>query len=153
MPTSKPRIAVTVTPQVFDTLDRLAKLTGRGRGAFVTELLDASHPALMRTVALLEAASDAPQDVKRGIVGTLEQMERELVGDFGGSIAQMDWLLDGIQEAQEGADKEGAKKGSDRDLPPRPVTRGVGTKKQEVTEGRSKPQKGQKKRSRGGKDG
>jgi hypothetical protein len=149
MPTKKPRIAVTVSPHVFDTLERLAKLTGKGRGAFISELLESSHPALMRTVALLDAASEAPSNVKRGIVGTLEQMERELVGGVGGSIAQMDWLLGEIGEASEDSD-EGPPKSQ---RPPRPVTRGVGTTKQEVRSGGKVSAKSSKKRSSGGHHG
>lgn len=98
MATNKPRITVTLDPNVYQTLDRMAQLQGTSRGKVVSELLDAVHPPLMRTVALLEAAAEAPGQVRNGLRHTVETMERELAGSVGSGLAQLDWLMAEIRE-------------------------------------------------------
>ena len=52
MPTSKPRIAITLDPRVYATIERLAQLQGKSRGSVVADLVTSIHEPLMRTVAL-----------------------------------------------------------------------------------------------------
>lgn len=99
MPTTKPRIAVTLNRRVYETVERLAKLQGKSRGAVVAELLESIHEPLMRTVALLDAAAEAPEEVKRGLRGVIEGVEASLVGAAGGGLAQMDWLRSRVNAA------------------------------------------------------
>jgi len=79
MPSSKPAIAVRLPQHVFDVFARLAELQGRSKGSVVAEILEAVYPPLMRTVALLEAAAEAPKQVRESLVGVLEDIERDLV--------------------------------------------------------------------------
>ncbi|MDG4143705.1 hypothetical protein L5C79_31340, partial [Pseudomonas aeruginosa] len=67
MPTTKPRVQVTMEPHDHEVIARLAKLQGRTRGAVIADLLHEVIPALARTVALLEAAASAPEQVKKGL--------------------------------------------------------------------------------------
>lgn len=114
MPTTKPRVQVTLEPSTHAVIDRLAALQGCSRGAVISELIDAVAPALGRTVALLEAAAEAPNQVKAGLLSVVQGVHSELVAVSGDSIAQMDWLLGEFQ----GASGEGPT--------PVPVTRGSG---------------------------
>ena len=84
MPTSKPRIAITLDPRVYATIERLAQLQRKSRGAVVAELVTSIHEPLMRTVALLDAAAEAPEQVKAGLRGVIEGVESQLVGAAGG---------------------------------------------------------------------
>ena len=111
MPTNKPRVAVTLSPEVHETIRRFAELQGKSRGRVIADLLESVNPALSRTVALLDAAQQAPQQVQQGITSTIEQLERELVGDQASALAQLDWIADKASRA-----------GQD----PRVVTRGSG---------------------------
>lgn len=115
MPTNKPRVAVTLEPYDHEVIERLAALQGRTRGAVIADLLHEVIPALARTVALLEAAAAAPDQVKKGLRSVVEGVHDELVGMAGHGIAQMDWLLDELG----GAPAEGST--------PVSVTRGSGT--------------------------
>lgn len=115
MPTTKPRVQVTMEPHDHEVIARLAKLQGRTRGAVIADLLHEVTPALARTVALLEAAAAAPEQVKRGLRSVVDGVHDELVATAGHGIAQMDWLLGELQG--------GAGKGST----PVSVTRGSGT--------------------------
>lgn len=103
MPSKLPTISVRLKPHVFEVFARLAELQGRSRGSVVADLLEAVHPPLMRTVALLEAARDAPAQVQSGLLRTLEDMEMDLVHVSGGSLAQMDML---IERARQPAQRE-----------------------------------------------
>jgi len=115
MPTLKPRTTVTLEPSTHAVIERLSVLQGRSRGAVIADLLDSVAPAMTRTVALLEAAAAAPQQVKDGLRSVVEGIHADLVSASGASTTQLDDLfatLSGVVNA-----------GST----PVPVTRGSGT--------------------------
>lgn len=136
MATTKPRLTVTLSPQVYETICRLADLSGESRSAVISGLVEGVHDPLMRTVALMEAARDAPAQVREGLRGTVLAMEREFAGVAGGALAQLDWLsgeLDGTQgEGKRSAPRPGAAPvppgDKKRRSTPVPVTRGSGDK-------------------------
>lgn len=132
MPTTKPRVQVTMEPHDHEVIARLAKLQGRTRGAVIADLLHEVTPALARTVALLEAAAAAPEQVKRGLRSVVDGVHDELVATAGHGIAQMDWLLGELQG--------GAGKGST----PVSVTRGSGTDSTPTTHKKKSGRKGSK---------
>lgn len=101
MPTTKPRITLTIEPALYETITRLAQLQHRPRSAIVGELLAAIHPPLQRTVALLDAASKAPAEVRGGLRHAVEDMERQMVGASGFGMAGMDWLTDEMNSRRE----------------------------------------------------
>lgn len=110
MPTIKPRVQVTLEPSTHEVIQRLAELQGRSRGSVIAELLDEVGPALTRTVALLEAAAAAPDQVKAGLRGVIEGVHRELVAVSGDSVDQLDILLSAM--SQEGANPHVVTRGS-----------------------------------------
>lgn len=132
MPTTKPRVQVTMEPHDHEVIARLAKLQGRTRGAVIADLLHEVIPALARTVALLEAAAAAPEQVKKGLRSVVDSVHDELVSTAGHGIAQMDWLLSELQG--------GAEQGST----PVPVTRGSGTDSTPTTHKKKSGRKGSK---------
>lgn len=98
MPTLKPRVQVTLEPSTHEVIERLAKLQGRTRGAIIADLLNSVAPSLTRTVALLEAAMEAPNEVKRGLRSVVEGLHRELVSVAGDASSQLDMLMDRLPE-------------------------------------------------------
>jgi len=120
--TDKPRIQVTVDRNLYNTIKRMAKLQGKSMSAVCGELLEAVHMPLMRTVALLEAAAEAPAQVRQGLAQVATSIEREMVGVAGSALAQMDWALGQLEGASGAADapaqpkrpqaRKGRKKGS-----------------------------------------
>lgn len=152
MASSKPAIAVRLPPHVFEVFARLAALQGRSRGSVVAEILESIYPPMMRTVALLEAAQEAPQQMRSGLREALERIELELVHAQGGGLAQMDWVLEEIQGAPAGDAKRsrGTRGGrpsrsseavQGEGSTPVPVTRGSGSKNQGVTSHRTRARK------------
>lgn len=105
MPTIKPRVQVTLEPSTHEVIKRLAELQGRSRGSIIAELLDEVGPALTRTVALLEAAAAAPEQVRSGLRSVVEDIHDELLEVSGDSIQQMDWLMSELTGG--GASREG----------------------------------------------
>lgn len=93
MPTIKPRVAVTLNPHTHEVIERMAHLQGRTRGAVIADLLDSVAPALARTVALLEAAANAPGQVKQGLRDVVEGVHQELLAVSGDAIKQLDWII------------------------------------------------------------
>ena len=117
MPTIKPRVQVTLEPEVHEVIERFAALQGRTRGAVIAELLGEIAPALGRTVALLEAAQEAPNQVKTGLRAVAEGLHQELVNASGEANRQFQLLMEKIEA---GGDSDGR-------ADPHLVTRGSGT--------------------------
>jgi hypothetical protein len=124
MPTAKPRIAVTLNQHTFEVIARMAELQGCSRGSVVSEMMDAVAPALTRTVALLEAAADAPQQVRDGLRSVVEATHNDLVEVSGDTLRQMDFLLGAF--SQGGVNPHVVTRGSgltDTPLPQSPKTK------------------------------
>lgn len=114
MPTIKPRVQVTLDFQTHEVIQRLAAAQGRTRGAIIAELLDSVAPVLARTAAMIEAASEASEQVKSGLRSVAEGVHSDLVGAAGEGIRQMDLMI-----CELSAD-------STEEANPRVVTRGSG---------------------------
>lgn len=109
MATDKPRITITLNPHVYATIKRMSELGGQPMSTIISELLDSVHEPFMRTVALLDAASQAPKQVKDGLRQSFEAVERDLYGVVGYSVAQMDWLTEQLGKPPAGGvERQGA---------------------------------------------
>lgn len=122
MPTVKPRIAITLEQETYDVVARLAELQSRSKGAVVADLLEAVLPPLRRTVALLEAAQQAPEHVKAGLRSVVEATHDDLLKLTGSGNQQLDMLLQGLGSA---VSQDGST--------PVPVTRGSGSPQEAPT--------------------
>lgn len=98
MPTNKPRISVTLPPHVGETYKRMAALQGRSAAAVVADLLLAAHEPLCRTLAVLEAAREAPRHVLEGIREAAEETERDLTRAYAGGLHQLDWIMERVRQ-------------------------------------------------------
>lgn len=103
MATDKPRITITLNPHVYATLKRMSEFGGQPMSSIISELLDSVHEPLMRTVAFLDAAAQAPKQVKDGLRQSFETVERELYGAVGYTVAQVDWLTEQLGKRGDGA--------------------------------------------------
>ena len=117
MPTVKPRVQVTLEPEVHEVIARFARLQNRTRGAVIAELLNEVTPALGRTIALLEAAQEAPNQVKAGLRAAVEGLQQEMVNASGEATRQFQLIMSKIESSG----------GSGADVDPHVVTRGSGS--------------------------
>lgn len=78
MPSSKPRIGVTVSEEQHALLADLAKLQGRSSASYLLEMLDAATPLLR---SLVPAMREASQELKA--------KDQELRGHIGSILKEM----------------------------------------------------------------
>ena len=154
MATKAPRLQISLSPHVYETIRRFAQLQGRPMAAVLRDLIESVHPPLMRTVALLEAARDAPAEVLAGLRGVTENIERDMVSASGSGLAQLDWLMGEVEGGERGRQaakraaspppdsltpSKGRKKGGSN---PRPSNTGVRSKRISKNQQVSKKRKG-----------
>lgn len=78
-PSKRPRrLNISVTPEVYDTIVRLAELNETPISACVAEMLEAILPGMKHTLALLEEAHQLDTKAKNDLVRALERHEAEL---------------------------------------------------------------------------
>lgn len=119
MPTTKPRVQVTLEPETHNIIERLAALQGRTRGAVIADLIDSVAPAIGRTVALLEAALEAPEKVKQGLLEAVTAAHAEIASFAGEGHQRLDSFMEELSAFEVPADG----------VNPHVVTRGSGSGK------------------------
>ncbi|MBE7504653.1 MAG: ribbon-helix-helix protein, CopG family [Verrucomicrobiales bacterium] len=133
MPTSNPRVNVTLSPKLDALVADLARHQRISKSQVLRELLDAAEPALQRAVILMDAASKAMPEVRAGLSRSLEGAQAEAEGILSGLLSELDTAtVDLVDRAEavkgrrpsraSGARKAGASVPST----PVPVTRGSG---------------------------
>lgn len=139
MATLKPRITISLDPHVYATVKRMSQLGGQPMASIISEMLDTVHEPLMRTVAFLEAAADAPQQIRDGLRKSFEAVERDIYAAAGHTVFQMDWLTQQLKTggaqaqptapgaAPAGGGGSGISPASAEGSTPVPVTRGSGS--------------------------
>lgn len=93
MPNKSPRIQVTVTPQQYELLSRVASLRGESRSKVVSELVETIEPMLERMVVVLEAASKAQSDYVEGLRQGMERAESDIMPLMRQALDQFDMFL------------------------------------------------------------
>lgn len=78
MATDKPRITITLEPEHYAVLQRMAKAQGGSMARIVTDLVTELAPMLERVVVSLEAAAKAQQGMKASIKRAAEQAEEDM---------------------------------------------------------------------------
>lgn len=131
MPTIKPRVQVTLEPATHEVIERLAALQGCSRGAVIADLIDSVAPALGRTVALLEAAREAPGQVRQGLIDVVQGLHEELVEVTGEASREVQLCLDRLGDPAWQPPTSGSvqseEKGAATGANPHVVTRGSGS--------------------------
>jgi len=101
MPATRPRKHITLDYEVYDVIDQFAKAQGVTFSSVINDTFLGVLPPLKRTLALLQAASEAPQNVKDGLRQTLDDIEREVVGDYAKHSANLDWVSDKLTNSED----------------------------------------------------
>lgn len=93
MPTTKPRITITLEPRTHHVLTRLSVAGGESMSSLIGQLVDLAVPSMERLVVVLENAKNAPQEVKSGLLAAIERAERQLLPAAQTMIDQADLFL------------------------------------------------------------
>lgn len=79
MPTVKPRITITLTPEQHTVLSEMSGETGQSMSSIVVELVESAVPVFVRVVKLVREAKTAHESVKRGIREATEEVQSRLM--------------------------------------------------------------------------
>nr|CRY96429.1 hypothetical protein [uncultured prokaryote] len=93
MPTTKPRITITLSDEQHATLHALSQLQGVSMSSIVVDLVDTTLPVLQRLTEVLKNASQAPQAVLDSLRASLDSAESEMVGHGAAVMGQLDMLV------------------------------------------------------------
>lgn len=144
MPTKKPRITITLEPEMERLLSKLAALQGRRRGEILSELLETVREPFERVAVLMQAAKDAPASALQGLRTSALQAEAAVLPLASVGMGQLDMLIEqakgGSATSMASAPPPSPPSGASRTSPnPRVVTRGSGTPRQGSSGGRVVP--------------
>ena len=90
MPTTNPRVNVTLSPSLDLLVTRFAVHQRASKSQVLRELLEAAEPALQRAVALMDAASRAGPGVLSGLADSLLRAQERVEDVLAGSLARID---------------------------------------------------------------
>lgn len=127
MPTTKPRITVTLPPHHHEVLTRLSLASGDSMSEILAGFVELAIPSLERVVVVLERARSAPEEVRAGLAAAFERADMDVMPQLLAAQGQGEMFLD---RAAEAVRSEGST--------PVPVTRGSGggkTRRPGVIEG------------------
>lgn len=77
MATSKPRVTVTLEPDVYSTMKELAELQGRSLSSLIGELVNMVHPVQLRVLSAVKAAVTTQQEARADLLHQLESAQEE----------------------------------------------------------------------------
>jgi hypothetical protein len=93
MPTTKPRITITLSQHQHDLLGAMANAQKVSMSSIVVELLDTAVPVLERVMELINAAKRAPKEAIEELKRSLDRAEEGLVGMQAEALGQLDLLV------------------------------------------------------------
>lgn len=147
MPTTNPRLTITLTPAVAAVLREMSGLAGNSQSAIVGELLETSLPVFERVVQAMRAAVTIRDSAKAEIVDGLERAQAKLEAQLPLVMGDMDAAFLPLLEEAEKVTRRGPRateargartggRGQLRGSTPVPLTGGSGSTKKGHTGGR-----------------
>lgn len=96
MPSKKPRIIITVEPEVNDLLIDLYNLTGTPKATFVSDLLDEALPALFEVRDALRNLEDKKSTLPNvvNMLKLLGESNLKVNTEINEALNQIDWVED-----------------------------------------------------------
>jgi hypothetical protein len=80
MPTERPRLTITLTPEIDRALTAFTEGTGQSRSSFILHVLQESLPALERLALAMQAVKKAKPEALAGLRGDADRMIAMLQG-------------------------------------------------------------------------
>lgn len=99
MATKNPRINVTVTPERYELLKRLAGYQGSSMAGLVAETMEMMYPVMERVCVVLEAARRAQETSKEGFRDSIAKAEAEMLPLMYQAVDQFDMFVDQAAES------------------------------------------------------
>lgn len=96
MPTSQPRISVTLNPESSHALKRLASAGGGSQSSIVADLLNMAAPTFERLATVLELASKAQASSREALRSDLAASQQMIEAQLGGLTGELDRLMESM---------------------------------------------------------
>lgn len=98
MSTTKPRITITLDPEVYQLFRDFSAAQNRSMSSVISEMLKEVSPPIARALSLLNVAKKAPKQVLQEMVVNFDSAADEVRHMLGGvSEVQLDLLLQELQ--------------------------------------------------------
>lgn len=97
MPTTNPRLSITLHPEDLAVLDRYSRASGTPRATLVAELIKSTIPQLREAAELIELANAAPRKVKQDLVDNLANATADAMGFLQPFNRQYQTVMDALQ--------------------------------------------------------
>ena len=94
MPTIKPRVSVTLEPEIFETFRELAKIQRRPTSALINELLVLVHPIQVKVLKASRNLEKLTKNSKAQFAGSLDKAQQQVDDIFGPLMTVLDGLVD-----------------------------------------------------------
>ncbi len=102
MPALSPRVQVSLSPSLDSLVERMAALQRISKSQVIRDLLQAAEPALVRAVALMQAAEGAPQQLLDQLGGSLLRAQERIEDQAAAALARLDNVTsDLVSQAEE----------------------------------------------------
>lgn len=79
MATKVHRITVNLALEVYGPLKDLSELSGKSMSYLISDLMSGIIPQLSRTIEVMRAAKEAPEEIKQKILQQYEESERKIL--------------------------------------------------------------------------
>lgn len=109
MPASNPRITITLQPNTAAQLRRLSELTGDSQSSMVADLLSNASRVFDRTIAVLEAANLAKQELRTKAADDLQEAQGRIEAQLGIAFDEFDTYTGNLLEQVESVRRRAAK--------------------------------------------
>lgn len=93
MPTSKPRLTITLSRPTYEAISGLASARECSKTQVIAETMDAVAPVLERIAVLIQTAKTATGDSLETLKASAEQAEAEMSKQLETGADQLDMLL------------------------------------------------------------
>lgn len=103
MSTNKPRITLTLEPEVYEVVRRLSAASGDSMSAVIADFLDVAIPQMQRIALVLEHAKAIPSQTKEELRDSLARSEAKLLSAVAEVTGQADGFIEELAEAAKAA--------------------------------------------------
>lgn len=122
MATSKPRLNLTLEPQLYALLKKLSEQQRASMASIVVDLIQTVAPVLERVCVAVEAAQNAQASVKENLVRTAEEAESHLGPMMAEAMGQLDMFIEACHVAGDGEEPPSCNHGGQVAPTPLPST-------------------------------
>lgn len=95
MPTNRPRLTITLTDDVYETLGKLSDMQGRSISSLILEHLELVNPVHKKIITAIDRARRIPQESKAALLADLNAAQEQAESVFLPLLGLLDGMAAG----------------------------------------------------------